>query len=639
MIIFIKIENILKNFFFLFVLSLLNISLAPAQPFNELINKILIDDENINSSKFLVKKAKNDLSSTYSIYTPKLDFTLPLGNEKLINNNSADTHLDFYELNAKVTQNIYDFGATSSKIEKAKNQLKLSQISENNVKSNKIYEAIASYLNYMKSYKILDYAKNSEERIKEVTKLENEKVARGAGLASNVLQSKARLAGAKSTRVKFQGDLSIATNRFYNVFRELPQKFSTFKYPKLPLELLPENEESAIQIAKRNNISLNLSTLNLKNTQSSIKSSKAKFYPSIKAVAEYKNKKNSSGLEGTEIDQIYKLEMNYPISIGGPYGLFYKESADYKSSINQYMIAKYGHDKMERNLEESIRNAWQTKEIAKQNYEYLDNQANISGEFFDLAMKEVKLGNRQLIDILSSETAFINAKSAAESAKTDFQLAVYQLLLSIGILEEEIFRNDEKKKESKVNTKINKIVNKSSDKNKQMKEKIYNKIDKETVKIQNEVKKKQDHKRKINIQQSTKPIVLKKPTPIISLDENIDLQINKKADLSEISSKNNKESKTAILQEKQNRIVKQEKNEDEILYKIQLGAFSSLSNANKLLKNILEADFDNIILNLETDAERDLYKIRSIESFLKEKAKQVCEQFTSSFFKCIVVKI
>ena len=33
-----------------------------------------------------------------------------------------------------------------------------------------------------------------------------------------------------------------------------------------------------------------------------------------------------SGIEGTEIDQTYKLEMKYPISIGGPYGLFFKEN-------------------------------------------------------------------------------------------------------------------------------------------------------------------------------------------------------------------------------------------------------------------------------------------------------------------------
>ena len=49
--------------------------------------------------------------------------------------------------------------------------------------------------------------------------------------------------------------------------------------------------------------------------------------------------------------------------------------------MNQYMSTKYNHDKLERNLEESVRNSWQTKNIAKQNYEFLENQANISGEF------------------------------------------------------------------------------------------------------------------------------------------------------------------------------------------------------------------------------------------------------------------
>ena len=132
------------------------------------------------------------------------------------------------------------------------------------------------------------------------------------------------------------------------------------------------------------------------------------------------------------------------------------------------MVAKYGHEKMERNLEETVRNAWQTKEIVKQNYEYLENQANISGEFFDLAMKEVKLGNRQLIDILSSETAYINAKSASESANTDYQLAIYQLLLSVGTLDEKIFKNNKKTK--KLEKKVSN--NKSSKKIKKRKKEI-----------------------------------------------------------------------------------------------------------------------------------------------------------------------
>ena len=115
---------------------------------------------------------------------------------------------------------------------------------------------MSAYLNFIKTFNILKYAKESENRIKTVTRLENEKVARGAGLASNVLQSKARLAGARSTRVKFEGDLAIAKNRFFNVFRENPASFSTFKEPNLPINLLPSSEEEAIRIAKDNNIAL-----------------------------------------------------------------------------------------------------------------------------------------------------------------------------------------------------------------------------------------------------------------------------------------------------------------------------------------------------------------------------------------------
>jgi len=626
----------------LFLTLFLNTNNGFAKPFNELLKKILIDDENINSSKFMVKKAQNDLSSIYSTYTPKIDFTVPFGSEKLINNDSANTNLDFYEFTAKVTQNIYDFGSTSSKIEKAENQLKLSEISKDNVKSNKIFEAIASYLNYIKAYKILEHSKKSEERIREVTQLENEKVARGAGLASNVLQSKARLAGAKSTRVKFQGDLAIATNRFYNIFRELPAEIENFSTPKLPIELLPKTEDLAIKIAKKNNISLNLSNLNLKNTQSNIKNSKSKFFPSIRAIAEYKNKRNVSGLEGTEIDQIYKLEMNYPISIGGPYGFFYKESSDYKSAINQYMVAKYGHEKMERNLEETVRNAWQTKEIVKQNYEYLENQANISGEFFDLAMKEVKLGNRQLIDILSSETAYINAKSASESANTDYQLAIYQLLLSVGTLDEKIFKNNKKTKklEKKVsNNKSSKKIKKRKKEIKPAKMKILENKKLSKLIINKEEKKNLQKQTKVEVNNLKKQnqIEIKNPTSLLNLKE-----VNEKAEVIKNNKKNNENLNNSEKIESKEKINKNLfGNETDISekYKIQLGAFSNVANANNLLKKILDENVENILLNLEANDLEGLFKIRSIETFNKERAKEICEQFTSSFFNCIIKKI
>ena len=616
-----------------------------SQTLGELLEKILKKDESINSSKIAIDKANNDLSSVFSAFTPKIDLSIPVGNEKLINNDAVNTDLDYYEFSAKITQNIYDFGNSTSKYKNAKNKIEIAQISKNNVISNKIFEAITAYLGYIKAYEVLEYAKKSEGRIRQVTNLENEKVARGGGLASNVLQSKARLAGAKATRVRFEGELSQATNRFYNIFRELPSDIKTFKRPQLPLEYLPENESEAIRLAKENNISLNLSKINLKNSENTIKGSKSKFFPTIKAIAELKNKRNMSGIEGTEIDQTYKLEMKYPISIGGPYGLFYKERADYKSSMNQYMIAKYNHDKLERNLEEVIRNAWQTRKIAKENFEFLSNQANISGEFFDLAMKEVRLGNRQLIDILSSETAYINAKSSAETAKTQYELSIYQLLLSMGILNEEIFV----RKKSKLNRNINKtkiikkvkenklVSNESSNEKVQKEDKA--KLQKVDINLKKKNIKNKNSKKAENILNEDKII----SQSDIKVNSNVDSKINKKPVMVDNIKPEAKENLVSnannLFDERNDDKIESSSKEEDKNFKIQLGAFSSLENAKKFISQINNQNFNNDLLVVENDRKINLYRIHSSKSFSKENAKKVCEKFINNSYNCILFKI
>ena len=52
---------------------------------------------------------------------------------------------------------------TGSKIDIAKNQLEVSKVSSENIKNAKILEALSAYLNYLKTYNILKYAKESEK--------------------------------------------------------------------------------------------------------------------------------------------------------------------------------------------------------------------------------------------------------------------------------------------------------------------------------------------------------------------------------------------------------------------------------------------------------------------------------------------
>ena len=120
--------NLKHSIFLLFFL--LN-SHVFSQTLEELLKNILKKDESISSSRVAIDKANNDLSSITSLFTPKIDLSLPVGNEKLINNDSANTNFDYYEFSAKISQNIYDFGNSFSKYKNAKNKVKMAEISKN----------------------------------------------------------------------------------------------------------------------------------------------------------------------------------------------------------------------------------------------------------------------------------------------------------------------------------------------------------------------------------------------------------------------------------------------------------------------------------------------------------------------------
>ena len=78
---------------------------AYSQYFDLLLKKILINDESINSSKFYVKKSTNDLSSVTSVFTPKIDLSVPVGKEILINNDRSELQRMCSSIISKVGKN------------------------------------------------------------------------------------------------------------------------------------------------------------------------------------------------------------------------------------------------------------------------------------------------------------------------------------------------------------------------------------------------------------------------------------------------------------------------------------------------------------------------------------------------------
>ena len=428
----------LSAFAFLFVFF-------PASGFAETLEKLLGDlvgsHERVKAAEFDLKSVKNGVDQAKANYLPSLDATGEFGYEHQNKpTGDDDTSTGFSEGTLTATQLLWDFGKTLTEMDRSQLQVLHAELQLENVKQGLIRESAAAYFNLLRAFDTLRYARQSEDNIKRQTGLEEALVERQSGLESDVLQAKVSLAGATSIRVQAEGTLVTAFNRYKAVFGQDVGDLKTYRRPKLRLDLLPTNVEDAVTIALRRNLTIRASFITADIAKKTAEVDWISMYgPEINAVGELNYKRNVAGVIANRFEKIVKLKGSFSIFSGG------KDLATYYGSINTEKSARNKAGELRRSVEESVRNSWQNLKTARANAELLRNQANITGEFLELARTERRLGNRSLIDILNSETAFINSISASLAAETDTALAFYNLLFAMSALKEDIFSSNEEK--------------------------------------------------------------------------------------------------------------------------------------------------------------------------------------------------
>lgn len=404
-------------------------SVAHAQPLRESLAQVLADHQRIQAAEAEVDAARNAAIASLGGWYPTFDFNVDAGREKQRKPRAADTNLWFQQYELRLTQLLWDFGATNATVRSAKRVYDQAKANLEATTQSVLLEAITAHLNLIRAVEILRFALMSEENIKRQTELEDARVQRGAGLSTDVLQAKTQLAGAQARRVQAEGALQNARNRYRAVFYRDPGDLQSLIKPRPPVELLPPSLEETIALALETNPQLEAQLLAAEIARETVNQTRAnEFFPTVHAVGESRYKENVEGTPGFQGEQLAKVELNYSFNLGFTAVNTLRAA---KSTVTA-TESRYVDSRVQ--IEELVRNAWQNFLTAKENSEFLRNQANIAGEFIELARRERQLGRRSLIDVLSGETALINSNSDAVSAETDVALAVFNLLNVMGVL-------------------------------------------------------------------------------------------------------------------------------------------------------------------------------------------------------------
>lgn len=407
-----------------------------AQSLHDALVELLQTSKKVRAAEADMKSALEKSKEALGGWFPTFDVTGNYGYERqLKGNNTADTSMPPREVDLKLTQLLWDFGTTNKNIENARITYEQAKTTLIAARQAVLLEGITAYMDLIRRRRLLEFSKGSEDNIKRQTELEDARVQRGSGFSTDVLQAKAELAGAQAVRVRAEGALEAALNRYVAVFGKPPEKPDAMAQPRIPVDMLPTDVEGVVKLATQDNPNLRAARMNADIARNNISKTKSeKFAPTINLIGENKYKNDVEGTIGQRHEQLVKVEMKYSFNLGFTAINTLKASEHTLSATEN----RFG-DAMDTTIEQS-KNSWNELNTSRRNAEHLRNQANIAAEFLELARKERALGRRSLIDVLSGETRLINASSDAASAETDVAISVFKLLAVMGKLDETVVK-------------------------------------------------------------------------------------------------------------------------------------------------------------------------------------------------------
>lgn len=398
-----------------------------AEPLAELIPDLIKTSDAFKAAKADLDAADENIKAAYGGWYPDVKVVGWGGKEHF---RRPNTDYVAKEFDVTLTQLIYDFGKTDSKIESKKLAAIQAEAALTAARQQVLLEAASAYVSLFRYAEALNYARQSEDNIRKQTGLEKARVDKGAGVSTDVLQSATQLADAQARRVQAQNVHSQALNKFRKVFKREPGNMSTFRRVMLPPDLLPASQEDALAIALENNPSLKSVFLNTRLArEQSVQATAEGFYPKIEAIADIKFKQHVSGTLGNKKEETFKTQVTWPFNLGF-------------TAVNTIKAAEHGVAATENRLaeaklaiEEQLKNTWQMLTHARELAGYRHDQAGLAEATLENARKERELGTRSLTDVLAMETAHINAITEELGAEADIVVQGLTLMWLMGRFE------------------------------------------------------------------------------------------------------------------------------------------------------------------------------------------------------------
>ena len=300
-------------------------------------------------------------------------------------------------------------------------------------------EAVAAYMDVIRDRTIVTLNQNQVRVLETNLQASRDRFEVGDLTRTDVAQSEARLALARSALETAQGRLTASEENYRRVIGDLPGDLQ----PPNPLPPMPATPDQAVEIALANNPDLIAIGRQIRAAGLDVDVLRADRLPTVSAIASgrHTNFLGSNddrfpnappgSIPNTETNTGAGVQARIPIYQGGLVGARVRQAQAQQSQLLEQGVA------IERLIVANTRAAYSSWRAANEAIE--SNEIAVAANQLALegTRAEQTVGTRNVLDVLNAEQELLNSQVALVTARRDAYVAGFQLLNAMGMAEAE----------------------------------------------------------------------------------------------------------------------------------------------------------------------------------------------------------
>lgn len=326
-----------------------------------------------------------------------------------------------------VRQPVYNGGGTVAATDAAEARVQAGRDTLVSTESDVFLRSVSAYMNTVRDSFVLDLSKNNENVLKQQLQAARERFEVGEVTRTDVAQSEARLAQARSDRIVAEGTLATSKANFRKLVGLEPEALRLPDTAQLPQP--PETLEAAIERALNSNPDYLAAKKRVDAAREDIRVQQAGLLPSV-YVQGVMRREEGAGVGGNlDFDNdVLTVNLEVPLYQGGAQHALAREAERELERVEQ--AAEVTRDQ----IVENVTSVWERIQTARASIKSTEAAVKAAEIALDGVKQEQLYGARTTLDVLDAEQELFVVRVELVRAQNREIVALYNLQALLGNL-------------------------------------------------------------------------------------------------------------------------------------------------------------------------------------------------------------